>query len=279
MEYELWCRVSHAEVDFLGEQKLSALLGLLERAAVEASGASGYNARRYAEERRVWLIRRTLVSRWLPVGGTDELRVLTRVADVRRARSLREYRVHCNGRLVAEGITDWVYCDLESRRPTRIPVELASALYGSHGAPSLDRAPSPPDGPEGELVTLVRTVMASDLDHVGHMNNALYANVLEDGAFVWLHRQGFPLEAMLAIGGALRPVGLDIEYFADAGPGDTLFVDTWGERLAPATETPPRLLALYQRIRTQDDRILVRAISCWQWRWRSRVLGEPPVAC
>lgn len=278
MVYELRRRVSHAEVDFLGELKLSALLGLFEQAAVEASGAAGYDARRYAAERRVWLIRRTLVSRWLPVGGTDELRIRTRVADVRRARSLREYAVQCNGKLVAEGVTDWVYCDLESRRPARIPPQLASALSSKPEVPSFERAPSPPDDPEGEAVTLLRPVAPSDLDHVGHMNNALYANALEDGAFLWFQHHAWPLERMLAHGGALRPVTMDIEYFADAGAGDTLRIDTWGEPPQGSPKGVPCAVVLWQRVRSAEGQRLVHAASVWQWRYRSPVLGEPPLA-
>src|SRR5262249_35172266 len=63
MSYELERRISHADVDFLGELKVSALLGLLEQSAVEASTATGFDAARYARERRIWIIRRTRLER------------------------------------------------------------------------------------------------------------------------------------------------------------------------------------------------------------------------
>ena len=69
--YRLQQRLSHADVDFLGELKVTALLGLLEQAAVEASSAAGYDAPRYMQEGRIWIIRRTQLQRGRAVGGTD----------------------------------------------------------------------------------------------------------------------------------------------------------------------------------------------------------------
>src|SRR5690606_7053855 len=95
--YVLTHRVSHADVDLLGEIKVTALLGLLEQAAVEASWDCGFDPAWYTQNGRVWIIRRTRLERRLPVGGGDVLQVATHVLDWRRARSLRAYEV----RLVA----------------------------------------------------------------------------------------------------------------------------------------------------------------------------------
>src|SRR5512135_1920833 len=119
--YQLQRHLSHADVDFLGELKVAALLGLLEQAAVEASSAAGFDAEWYARERRIWIIRRTRLERIVPVGGTDTIAVETAILDVRRARSLRRYQVRRGPELVARATTDWVYCNADTGRPVSVP--------------------------------------------------------------------------------------------------------------------------------------------------------------
>jgi acyl-CoA thioester hydrolase len=273
--YEFEHVVSHAEVDFLGEQKLSALLAVFERAAVEASARAGYSAREYSEAGKMWIIRRTSVCRFLPIGGTDRLRVRTRVGDFRRARSLREYQVLTGQRLVAEAATDWVYCDIASGRPSRIPPELAAALSGGSMLPSAERAPSPLPAGAGEPVRWQEVVRPSHLDHLGHVNNAAYADLLEDAAFAWFEAQGWNLERMLAHEGALRPVSLDIEYLSDASRGESLEILTWGDP-PNVRDALPHALSFVQTIRTLQGRIVARSQSGWFWRRRPSILGAPP---
>ena len=78
--YALEHRVSHADVDLLGEIKVAAVLGLLEQTAVEASWDCGFDPSWYTAQGRVWIIRRTRLERLLPVGGGDRLQVATHVA-------------------------------------------------------------------------------------------------------------------------------------------------------------------------------------------------------
>lgn len=276
MRYWLNRRVSHADVDFLGELKVSALLGLLEQAAVEASTAGGYDAARYTQEGRVWIIRRTRLQRLVPVGGVDDLIVETQVADFRRARSLRRYVVRRGEQIVATATTDWVYCDMLSGKPVRIPEALHTALSGGAELPTLARAAALPDDPPQAAVDLRLRVHPSHLDHVVHVNNGIYASYLEDGAFALFEAAGWPLSRMLGANGALRVQWLDCEYLADAQDGDGLTVRTWllePQNLA-ATDFPRRA-ALLQVVRS-EQRELVRAYSEWVWRRRPAVLGGVP---
>ena len=280
--YRLERRLSHADVDFLGELKVAALLGLLEQAAVEASREAGYDAARYTREGRIWIIRRTRLRRLLPVGGIDTLSVETSVADFRRARSLRRYVVRKGAVVVAEATTDWVYCDLASGRPARIPDELQHAFVGSGANASLPRAESLRiDGSAG-AVGLRLTVQPSHLDHVTHVNNAVYANFIEDGAFALFAARGWSLARMLAAGGAaggaLRIQWLDVEYLSDALVGDELIVRSWlsaGAGLdAPAEH--PIAATVVQLIGRADGRELLRAASEWVWRQKPAVVGGVP---
>lgn len=276
MSYRLCRRISHAEVDFLGEVKMFALLGILEQAAVEASRAAGYDADRYTREGRVWIIRRTRLERRKPVGGIDEVEVETAVTDVRRARSFRSYTVRREGETVAEALTDWIYCDLVTGRPARIPAELQRAIGGEGALPALprDEVPPSPSTPAFEWATVVHP---SHLDHVVHVNNGIYASYLEDAAFEAFREAGWPLGRMLEAGGALRITHLDCEYFADAQHGDRLTVRSWlSQPESFASTVPPDSVHLRHSIGRADGRELLRAETGWTWRRRPAVLGGVP---
>ena len=57
--YQLDHVVSHGDVDLVGEFKGRAVLGLLERAAVEASAALGFDADWYTRNQCVWVVVRS----------------------------------------------------------------------------------------------------------------------------------------------------------------------------------------------------------------------------
>ncbi|HYC23245.1 MAG TPA: thioesterase family protein [Candidatus Bathyarchaeia archaeon] len=283
--YRLQHRISHADVDFLGELKLAALLGLLEQAAVEASTEVGFDAAWYSREGRIWIIRRTRIERSRPVGGGDLIEVATRVADYRRARSLRRYAVsrQTSGETerVATATTDWVYCDLATGRPASIPEGMQRAFSGPEPAPSLPRAERLPAAGSGAAVDLDLIVRPSDLDHVVHVNNAVYGSFLEDGGFALFAALGWPLERMLAAGGALRVRRLDAEYLADATAGDGLTVHSWLEGeddLEAASQEAPARAKLVQSItrRSGAGGEVMRARSEWRWLARPRVVGGVP---
>lgn len=265
-------------MDFLGELKVSALLGNLEQAAVEASADGGFDPARYSADGRVWIVRRTRLERRAPLGGGDEIEIATRVEDFRRARSIRRYEV---GRVAghagagaadaATATTDWVYCDVATGRPVSVSDEMKTALFGTTEVPLRERAPRvepPAHPPHGELEVEVRP---SHLDHMEHVNNAVWADFLEDAAFALFASRGRTLGAMLAEGGALRLRTLDLEYLGDARLGDVLRVDTWLAEGDLATAP-----VLVQTARTPDGSRLLRAASAWTWRRRPTVLGGVP---
>ena len=277
--YRLERRLSHADVDFLGELKIPALLGLLEQAAVEASAVVGFAADWYTREGRIWIIRRTRLERSVPVGGGDVLEVETHVLDFRRARSLRHYTVRRRETVVAIGTTDWVYCDLQAGRPARIPEELQRAFSDGTALPALTRAESLAGSPPPYAVAYELTVQPSHLDHVTHVNNAVYASYLEDGAFAFFAAHDWPLARMLAAGGALRVRRLDVEYLNDALAGNHLVVQSWLRDATTLTVSHDNTLAdacILQTLTRADGTLVLRAQSDWVWRQKPPVIGGVP---
>jgi acyl-CoA thioester hydrolase len=295
--YALEHRVSHADVDLLGEVKVTAVLGLLEQAAVEASWDCGFDPGWYTAQGRVWIIRRTRLERLLPVGGGDRLRVETHVLDWRRARSLRSYQVRraddpTAGAVVARATTDWVYCDLATGRPVSVTDDMRRGFSGDELV-TLPRARALPEAGAGEPVAMPLVVRPSLLDHVTHVNNTAYAAMLEDGAFELFASFGWSAARMLEHGGALRMRRLDLEYLDDAVAGDELVVRSWlladdetttgadgdgAPRAALGRGDVPGGARLLQTIVRADGGRIMRAASDWVWRRRPAVLGGVPEA-
>jgi acyl-CoA thioester hydrolase len=65
-----------------------------------------------------------------PAFAGDEVTVFTWVADFRKIRSLRKYKIvrTTDDVLLSRAETEWAYIGLEHRVPRRIPPELSSAF-------------------------------------------------------------------------------------------------------------------------------------------------------
>jgi acyl-CoA thioesterase FadM len=270
--YEKSFTVSHADVDFLGEFEISRLLGALEAAAVEASARAGYGPAEYHRIGRVWIIRRTRLERLAPIGGGDRLVISTHVEDIRRARSLRRYEIGRVGGFgpvapgpVARATTDWVHCDALSGKPVVISDELAAALCSGTPGPALPRAhPVPLPTAPATTETMVR-IRPSDLDHMDHVNNARWADLLLDAAQEALPEAGVEAGAS----GTLRPRSFDLEYLMPAGMEQNVSIFSWVD--PSETET-----VVTQIARDAGTQLLVRAQSRWLRIHPPEFRGAPP---
>ena len=75
-----------------------------------------------------WVVREHKVEYLLPAFADEEIEVQTWVVNIRRVRSLRKYRFVriSDGMLLVRGETDWVFVDLDTGRPRRIPEEIVN---------------------------------------------------------------------------------------------------------------------------------------------------------
>lgn len=219
-------RVNIYNVDAWGELRSNVLLRWLQQAASDASAAAGFDVAWYARAGTLWVIRRTIVEYQAPAHYEDLLAVRTWVADLRRVRSQREYEVRrtADGTLVARASTDWVYVDLARGAPARPPEEMRQRLMPEVGAqprPSRAAADPPPFAARSG-----RRVELTDLDSVGHVNNAHYAVYVEQAVCDALAAGGWSIDP--APGAAhLRARCHDLEYFAEAQYDDRLDAAVW----------------------------------------------------
>jgi acyl-CoA thioester hydrolase len=97
----------------------------MQDAAVHHADARGLTAAT-REAGATWLVRSHHVEYLRPAFAGERLRVLTWVADFRRAFSTRRYRFTraADGAVLARGETNWVFVDVATGKPKSVPAEL-----------------------------------------------------------------------------------------------------------------------------------------------------------
>ena len=123
-------RVAAAEIDEQGHVNNLAYLKWMIRAAVHHSSAQGWPPERYHDLGAGWVVRSHFVEYLQPAFEDDDVVVQTWVANFRKIRSLRKYKVRrkTDDVVLAVGETDWAFIALEQRVPRRIPQELAESF-------------------------------------------------------------------------------------------------------------------------------------------------------
>lgn len=208
----------HVRFDECGPDGLvrtSVLLRYTQDLAGLHSAVRGFGRDWYAEHGITWLVRAAEVAVVGAIPLNAELVGTTRVAGWRRvwARRRTEF-VDADGGLVAWVNIDWVLID-DRGAPTRIPAEFEpvfGAPPASFGLARVAVGEMPPDASRTRL-----TVRPQELDPMDHVNNAVYAD--------WLD------EAVLAAGGttAVRDVPrlARLEYARAAAAGASVDVGVW----------------------------------------------------
>jgi acyl-ACP thioesterase len=200
--------------------RTSVLLRYTQDLAGHHSTIRGYGREWYAERAITWLVRAAEVGVVAPIAVGDELIGTTQVVGWRRvwARRRTEFR-DAAGALVAWVHIDWVLVDARGA-PTRIPAEF-DAVFGApaatFGLARVDLGAVPPDAGRRTF-----TVRPQELDPMEHVNNAVYADWLDE-AILTARDPG------QSGAGAVRTVPrlARLEYARAAEPGATLVTEAW----------------------------------------------------
>lgn len=99
---------------------------LLDAATAHATATGGTQATRNANA--TWVVRSHHIEYLRPAFANEDLTILTWIASVSRARSLRKYQIRRNDTLLVKAETDWVLIDTQSGRPRTIPQEISSCF-------------------------------------------------------------------------------------------------------------------------------------------------------
>jgi len=177
-DHETAYRVRFDEAGPDGLLRTSGLMRFAQDLAWLHSTALGFGREWYAERGLTWLVRAAEleVLAGIPMGSTVSAR--TEVVGMRRvfARRRGEFRL-ADGTVAAWVNTDWVLIDAKGAL-TRIPpvfIEMFGGVGMDGSIGRLELSPTPADASHHRLA-----VRPHELDPMGHANNAIYLDWLEE---------------------------------------------------------------------------------------------------
>lgn len=176
---EIIHRAAKAEIDRLGEWRLSAVLRIMETAAQEHCLRLGIDRDTlYREKGLVWMLSRVIVQRVRnPIEG-ETLTIRTICANPGNVTYPRWFQAEdTQGNMVCSASSLWVLVDLASRRivlPKRAGVSCPDAEI-----PVMEPLPEKLRTPLGPpAFTSTHVVCDDEIDANGHVNNTVYADWL-----------------------------------------------------------------------------------------------------
>lgn len=123
----------------------------------------------------------------------------------------------------------------------------------------MDPVEAPQEG-EYPVYVMPLRVRTYEMDALGHVNNAVYLNYMEQAATEHAEALGFGKERVLALGGLFVVRQHEVLYLGSAVAGDELEVTTWPEQL-----TGPRAVRCYVIHNAASGKRLVAARTLWVW--------------
>jgi YbgC/YbaW family acyl-CoA thioester hydrolase len=257
--YTARLRVRHHEVDGDGLIYPAVYLRYLAQTAIDASNAAGFDAAWYGGAGAGWIVRRTTLEVKRPVAAGDALEIRTWVDDFRRVRSNRRYDIYDRtGTRCAGAVTDWVYVDMATGKPRRVPIELALGFGVDPSIPGHERPAWSAPNPPAAAPRSHHRVGYVELDGLGHMNNATYLDMLMQGTLDVFADHHWSFDRLVVNEAAPRVVRVDIEYLDAALYGDRLEMPTWFAITADG-------LDVFQHVVRNDGRLLAQAATRWRW--------------
>lgn len=201
-----------------GLVRSSALLRYAQDIAWIHSEALGFTREWYAAKDLAWVVRAAELAILAPIRSGMTVHVSTAVVGFRRVWSRRRTEARFeDGSMAFWGHSDFVMVDLARGMPGRVPDELPARFAvppGSFEPGRVALAPTPGDA------TVVRTtVQPRDIDPMGHVNNTVYLDYLEEAVLA----AGGPGQAALAA----VPRDIRLEYLVAAEPGTGLVSAAW----------------------------------------------------
>ncbi|MEK7727994.1 MAG: thioesterase family protein [candidate division KSB1 bacterium] len=223
-------RIRHYELDFLGHLNNANYVRFMQEAAIEASTEAGFSPQWYREHGTGWVIRQLEIRYHAQMHYGEEVEITTWVSDMKRVTSHREYaltRVH-DGAQVARARVNWVYLDLKTGAPHRIPEFFREAFQPNNALEELRIHLAKAQAPEAPFhYRSKRRAQTFELDTMQHVHHAAYLSWIEQAYFDAIRAAGHPLESLQPQGWTVVQGGHDIEYFEPARDNDEIEIVSW----------------------------------------------------
>ena len=128
--YEHFITVLPSDIDENEHANNLCYLRWMNEAALRHSAENGWTPQRYTDLGSSWFARRHTIEYLAPSFEGDKLVVRTGVSDWHSIRSTRTYRFvrMSDNRVIAKAETLWVFVNLLTGKPTRLPKEVGDAF-------------------------------------------------------------------------------------------------------------------------------------------------------
>jgi len=204
--YEETFKVRTWDVDQADRLTIAAAYNYCQEVAGNHASVLGVGSEYMRANGIVWILSRmsAVLDSRPPQGTVVTVRTWPRGTD--RLFAVRDYELRNEaGAIVGRGRSAWLIVDAASFRPRR-PEAIAAGLPTNDGMDSLTDGAKAIAAVEGLERVADRAVAYSDLDSNGHMNNARYAQ--------WIQDVTPPVELSTA-----SRIRLDLNYLAELKPG------------------------------------------------------------
>lgn len=99
-----------------------------------------------------------------------------------------------------------------------------------------------------------------ETDILGHVNNAVYLNYLEQAAVEHSDSLGLTYERYRELGGVWVLRHMELDYLRSARQGDQLDITTWLQEVRGV-----RAIRRYEIRRANEDDVVLQAEALWVW--------------
>jgi acyl-ACP thioesterase len=205
-------RVRLADADASGRLRLDAVARYLQDVASDDVEDAGWASREH-----VWVVRRTVVDVVVPIGVDESVELATWCSGTGASVAARRTSIAGDGggRIEAESIWVQLGPDLQpARLGERFHATYAAASAGRRASPRFELDGVPPDG-----VGRRWPLRATDVDVLGHVNNAAYFVPVEEAL---LDAPGLAARARRAVLEYRRPIDLGEDVDVRVALGDEL---------------------------------------------------------
>jgi acyl-CoA thioester hydrolase len=120
--------VSEDAIDAFGHVNNQRYIAWMQDVATSHSAANGWPMKRYLQGGAAWVVHSHFIEYLRPAFAGDRIEILTWAASLALREVTRRYLFRRTDQLLARAETKWVYVDLRSGRPKRIPEDLLASF-------------------------------------------------------------------------------------------------------------------------------------------------------
>jgi acyl-CoA thioester hydrolase len=115
-------------IDAFGHVNNQRYIAWMQEVATAHSAVNGWPMERYLQTGAAWVVRSHFIEYLRPAFAGDQVEIFTWAASLALREVTRKYAFRRVDQLLARAETKWVYVDIKSGRPKRIPEELLASF-------------------------------------------------------------------------------------------------------------------------------------------------------